>query len=176
MKSQAKQDTTKTILVTPAARKLARIYKIKISEVKGSGPFGIITEEDLKEIAKSLKPVRVDRRFMRLSEEKKKVVREMLMKWEEKLKEVKRGRDPSIAFLELCYHDMMTSAKFIDCPYCRKHMILEAEEISRVIELLETQGNSKHKHGIKERIKSLYNAAKITYYIILGGLHRAGII
>jgi len=71
---------------------------------------------------------------------------------------------------------MGIAAKHIDCPYCAKHMRLEAEEIEKVIKWLKTRGNTIHKHSIIERLRIIPSSVKILLYTILGGLRRAGII
>ena len=51
--------------------------------------------------------------------------------WEEKLNSLGGGDSSLLPFLELSVYDMRNAARNIDCPYCRRHMMLEAEEISR---------------------------------------------
>ncbi len=80
------------------------------------------------------------------------------------------------SMLELAYNDIIIASKYIDCPYCRRHMELEAEEIRRVIEWIRLQGNRPHRHGLSERFRGLLVSFKIVFYVILGGLRRAGII
>lgn len=106
----------------------------------------------------------------------KRIVEEVSSRWEEVINRISRGDDYALVFLELSYYDLITAAKNIDCPYCRRHMILEAEEIKRVIRKIEEYKNREHMHGAFERLKSLITALKITIFIILGGLRRAGII
>ncbi len=80
------------------------------------------------------------------------------------------------AILELVYDDIIIASRYIDCPYCRRHMELEAGEVKRVLEYIEHLGNGPHKHGILERFKTIIISLKIFIYVVLGGLRRAGII
>ena len=50
--------------------------------------------------------------------------------WEEKLGEMSGGTSGLEAFLDLSTYDMRNAARNIDCPFCRRHMMLEAEEKS----------------------------------------------
>ncbi len=81
-----------------------------------------------------------------------------------------------MALLDTAINEILTAAATIDCPYCRRHMELEAEELRRIALRIKQEGNSRHRHGIGERIRSLWVSLKIFYYVILGGLRRAGII
>jgi len=108
---------------------------------------------------------------------REKIIEEISGLWEEKIKEILSGRDPALVFLELAVKDLELASQNIDCPYCSRHITLEAEELSRVIKAIESEGNKeKHRHGLRERLSLLISAFKITYYIILGGLFRAGIL
>ncbi|MFN3481371.1 MAG: E3 binding domain-containing protein, partial [Thermodesulfovibrionales bacterium] len=46
------------VLATPAVRALAKELGVKIEEIKGSGPGGSITKEDIIEASKRITPVR----------------------------------------------------------------------------------------------------------------------
>jgi len=80
------------------------------------------------------------------------------------------------SILELVYNDILIASKYIDCPYCRRHMELEAEEVRKVLDWIRLLGNRPHKHRLSERLKGLAVSFKIVFYVILGGLRRAGII
>lgn len=88
------------------------------------------------------------------------------------------SEDDKLAILTLksIVMNMTKAADIIDCPYCARHMRLEAEELDRVIKMLEGKGNIEHSHGLGERLATLLRSFKITFYIILGGLKRAGVI
>ncbi len=107
-------------------------------------------------------------------------VEELVQGFEEARREL-LGRAESLdelaeALLELAYREIMIASKHIDCPYCRRHMELEAEELGKVIRRLASEGNVRHRHGFRERLSTLATALKIFYYVVLGGLRRAGII
>lgn len=88
-----------------------------------------------------------------------------------------RDRDTLVeAALELVYKDITIASKYIDCPYCRRHMELEAGEVMKVLKRIKSEGNRRHRHSIAERLAAVPTAFKITFYVILGGLRRAGII
>lgn len=80
------------------------------------------------------------------------------------------------ALLELASREIMIASEHIDCPYCKRHMELEAGELERVLKRITGEGNTSHKHGIRERLVTLATSLKIFYYVVLGGLRRAGII
>lgn len=94
-----------------------------------------------------------------------------------KLLESAGSRDDLLkALLKLAAYETETASRYIDCPYCRKHMLLESGEIARVLEWVEREGNTRHKHGVGERLRGLVVSVKIFLYVILGGLRRAGLI
>ena len=92
------------------------------------------------------------------------------------INEAKSDSEMLESLLELAFREMTIASEHIDCPYCSKHMRLEAEEIRRVLKHLREQGNSVHKHGLRERLEVLVSSLKIFYNVVLGGLHRAGLI
>ncbi len=96
--------------------------------------------------------------------------------WEEEMRRVGSGTPGIEAFLDLAAFDMKNAAEHIDCPYCRRHMLLESEEISRVLDRLREDGNRAHRHGLGERARTLLNSFQIVANVLLGGLRRAGII
>lgn len=95
---------------------------------------------------------------------------------EEIIREIKRGKDPALIFLNSFKRHMNIAASWIDCPYCAKHMRLEAEEIAKVAGWIETYGNKKHVHSFIERLKITPSIIKILLYTVMGGLKRAGIL
>jgi len=90
---------------------------------------------------------------------------DLMNAWEENVRRVSSGTPRSHAFLDLAAYDMKSAANNIDCPYCRRHMLLEAEEIVRVLDRLRSDGNG-----------TLLNSFQIVANVLLGGLRRAGII
>lgn len=48
---------------------------------------------------------------------------------EEIISKLGRGVDPALVFLEIFREHMDIAASHIDCPYCAKHMRLDAEEM-----------------------------------------------
>jgi len=103
-------------------------------------------------------------------------IKEIMKIWEKKINEIQSGKPPLNTFIELSIIDISFAATNIDCPYCRKHMLLEAEEIKKILNKIEREGNKKHYHGINERLNTLLVSLKIIWFVILGGLRRAGII
>jgi hypothetical protein len=101
---------------------------------------------------------------------------DLMEAWEENVKRVSSGTPRSHAFLDLAAYDMKNAADNIDCPYCRRHMLLEAEEIVHVLDRLRAEGNHPHMHGLGERARTLLNSFQIVANVLLGGLRRAGII
>jgi hypothetical protein len=101
---------------------------------------------------------------------------DLMNAWEENVRRVSSGTPRSHAFLDLAAYDMKSAAGNIDCPYCRRHMLLEAEEIVHVLERLRSDGNRPHMHGLRERVRTLLNSFQIVANVLLGGLRRAGII
>jgi hypothetical protein len=89
---------------------------------------------------------------------------------------IKKGEDPSLVFLEAFKRHMEIAASHIDCPYCAKHMRIEAEEVEKVIQWIKSRGNKTHNHFVAERLGVIPSSMKILVYTILGGLKRAGII
>jgi hypothetical protein len=101
---------------------------------------------------------------------------ELMQEWE---KTLGAAGDPGTsldAFLDLSAHDMRSAAGNIDCPFCRRHMLLEAGEISHVLHRLRADGNRPHSHGLGERLSTLAKSFEIIANVLLGGLRRAGII
>ncbi len=101
---------------------------------------------------------------------------ELMDSWEEVMKRVGSGTPALEAFLGLAAHDMIDAARYIDCPYCRRHMLLESEEIAQVLTRLRSDGNRPHRHGIGERARTLMSSFQIVANVLLGGLRRAGIV
>jgi|SRR5208282_2991485 len=101
---------------------------------------------------------------------------ELMDAWEDKMKEVGSGTPRYEAFLGLAAYDMKNAARYIDCPYCMRHMLLESEEIAHVLARLKSDGNRAHQHGLRERFRTLLNSFQIVANVLLGGLRRAGII
>jgi hemerythrin-like domain-containing protein len=95
---------------------------------------------------------------------------------EHMISRIKKGEDPSLVFLEAFKRHMEIAASHIDCPYCAKHMRIEAEEVEKVIQWIKSRGNKTHSHSITERLSIIPSSMKILVYTILGGLKRAGII
>ena len=54
---------------------------------------------------------------------------DLMEMWEKKLNSVGAGTPALDAFLGLSVYDMRNAALNIDCPFCKRHMLLEAEEI-----------------------------------------------
>jgi len=82
----------------------------------------------------------------------------------------------TMTMLEVIIMNIQKAADIIDCPYCATHMRLEAEELNRVLGYLRREGNNEHGHSVSERFKSILRSFKITLYIVLGGLRRAGVL
>lgn len=101
---------------------------------------------------------------------------QLMEEWEAHLKELGSGIPPVVPFLDLAAHDMRSAAANIDCPYCRTHMMLEAEEIEHALERLRVEGNIAHSHGIGERGRGLATSFRIVVNVLLGGMRRAGVI
>jgi hypothetical protein len=97
-------------------------------------------------------------------------------KWETELKVVGSGTPSVIPFLDLSVYDMRNAALSIDCPYCRAHMLLEADEISTVLGRIKGDGNTVHSHGLVERAHALLTSFRIIVNVLLGGLRRAGLL
>jgi hypothetical protein len=55
-------------------------------------------------------------------------------------------------------------------------MLLEAEEIKKILHKIEKEGNKEHYHGMDEKIATLLASLKIIWFVFLGALRRAGII
>jgi len=103
-------------------------------------------------------------------------VDEMMSLWEQKLASLSVKSSTVDAFLDLAVHDMKNAAANIDCPYCRKHMLLEADEIAQVLIRLRSEGDVVHTHGLGERLHTLSKSFAIIVNVLLGGLRRARII
>jgi hypothetical protein len=101
---------------------------------------------------------------------------DLMDKWEAELKLVGSGAPSVIPFLDLSVYDMKNAALSIDCPYCRAHMLLEADEISRVLGKLRVDGNIVHSHGLLERAHTLLMSFRIIVNVLLGGLRRASLL
>ena len=101
---------------------------------------------------------------------------ELMEMWETKLNSIGTGGPALDAFLDLSAYDLKHAAQNIDCPFCRRHMLLEAEEISGVLEVIRSHGNRPHSHGLRERLRTLLTSCEIVANVLLGGLRRAGII
>jgi hypothetical protein len=101
---------------------------------------------------------------------------ELTEHWEKKLGMMEDTNTTLDAFLDLSVYDMENAARAIDCPFCRRHMTLEAEEISKVLHDLRSEGNHTHSHGFRERMGTLFTSLEIVVNVLLGGLRRAGII
>ena len=96
--------------------------------------------------------------------------------WEQKLGQLGAKASTIDAFLDLAVYDMKNAARNIDCPYCRRHMFLEADEIAQVLHRIRTDGDVVHSHGLAERLHTLSKSFAIIVNVLLGGLRRAGII
>lgn len=101
---------------------------------------------------------------------------DLMETWEKKLNLVGAGTPTVDAFLDLSAYDMTNAAMNIDCPFCRRHMVLEAHEISHVLDTIRAKGNRTHPHGLGERMKTLLSSFGIVANVLLGGLRRAGIV
>jgi hypothetical protein len=55
-------------------------------------------------------------------------------------------------------------------------MLLEADDISGTLDVICSQGNRTHSHGLIERLRTLLASFEIVANVLLGGLRRAGII
>ena len=104
------------------------------------------------------------------------IIKEIMKIWEEKINEIQGGKSPLNTFIKLSIIDIYFAAKSIDCPYCQKHMLLEAEEIKKILHKIEKEGNKEHYHGMDEKIATLLASLKIIWFVFLGALTRAGII
>jgi hypothetical protein len=107
---------------------------------------------------------------------KNNITKEIMKVWEKKINDIQSGKSPLNTFIKLSIIDIYFAAKSIDCPYCQKHMLLEAEEIKKILYKIEKEGNKEHYHGISDKISTLLASLKIIWFVILGGLRRAGII
>jgi hypothetical protein len=101
---------------------------------------------------------------------------DLMEAWEDHVKRMSSGTPGFDAFLGLAAYDMKNAASNIDCPYCRRHMLLESEEIVHVLDRLRADGNRPHVHGLGEGIRTLLSSFQIIANVLLGGLRRAGII
>lgn len=108
--------------------------------------------------------------------ERKVVLDRMMEMWEVKSGDLASGGSAAISFLDLSVLDMHNAAATIDCPFCRRHMNLEAEEVGLVLERVRSEGNRRHRHGFRERVRSLFTSAEIILNVLLGGLRRSGVI
>lgn len=101
---------------------------------------------------------------------------DLMNAWEAKLGVLAEKSQTLDAFLDLVVYDLRSAAQNIDCPYCRRHMLLEAEEVAHVLRRTRAEGNRRHSHGLGERLKTLGSSVQIIVNVLLGGLRRAGII
>ncbi len=101
---------------------------------------------------------------------------DLMYTWEKKLGAMRDSDSTLDAFLDLSAYDMRSAAANIDCPFCRRHMVLEADEISHVLHRIRVDGNRPHHHGLGERLRTLTYSFAIIANVLLGGLRRAGII
>jgi hypothetical protein len=108
--------------------------------------------------------------------ERKAVLDKMMEAWEVKTGDLASGGSPVVPFLELSVLDMHNAAANIDCPFCRRHMTLEAEEIDIILRRVQREGNRRHSHGFSERIRSLWTSVEIIANVLLGGLRRSGVL
>jgi hypothetical protein len=95
---------------------------------------------------------------------------------EEAVQDISGGKPLLVAFLRLSSAELSGAAESIDCPYCREHMRLEAEEVRRVLSRIDSDGNIRHHHGLVERFQMMGNSVNIIANVLLGGLRRAGVI
>lgn len=109
-------------------------------------------------------------------EEKENLVDEATRGWEEVLKFLAEGGDITFGFLRLAKQDLLVAADTVDCEYCRRHVLEEAKLIDMTMELAKLSNIYPHSHGFREKVKVALSAMKITFYIALGGLRRAGLI
>jgi len=108
--------------------------------------------------------------------ERKAVLDKMMETWEAKTHELASGDSPVVPFLDLSLLDMRNAAATIDCPFCRRHMTLEAGEVEVILHRTSSEGNRQHSHGFGERIRSLWTSLEIIANVLLGGLRRSGVI
>lgn len=101
---------------------------------------------------------------------------DLMSTWEKKLGEIGDGDSTLEAFLGLSDYDMRNAAANIDCPFCRRHMLLEADEIAHVLHRIRIDGNRVHTHRLSERVPTLAYSFAIIANVLLGGLRRAGIL
>lgn len=101
---------------------------------------------------------------------------ELMQTWENTLGASGNPATSLEAFLELSAYDMRSAANGIDCPFCKRHMLLEADEITHVLKRVRAQGNRPHTHGLGERLGTLARSFAIIANVLLGGLRRAGIV
>jgi len=86
------------------------------------------------------------------------------------------GGDITFAFLNLAKQDLLASASTVDCQYCKKHIVEETRLIDMTMDLAKLGNTYPHAHGFKEKMRIAFSAMKITIYITLGGLRRAGFL
>ncbi len=108
--------------------------------------------------------------------EKQKLIDETTARWEEVLSSLAEGGDITFGFLTLAKQDLLVAARTVDCQWCRKHVLEEVKLIDMTIELARMGNDYPHTHGIREKLKIAFSAVKITIYIALGGLRRAGLL
>jgi hypothetical protein len=109
-------------------------------------------------------------------EERKVTLDRMMNVWEIQVKDISSGKPPLVAFLDLSVMDITNAAHSIDCPFCRRHMLLEAHEVKKVLDRVLSESNKVHRHGLKERLGTMTRSVEIVANVLLGGLRRAGII
>ncbi len=89
---------------------------------------------------------------------------------------IRSGESPIMAFLDLSVQDISNAAYNVDCPFCRRHMLLEAHAVKKVLERVELESNRVHQHGLQERLGAMVGSVQIVANVLLGALRRAGII
>jgi hypothetical protein len=109
-------------------------------------------------------------------EERDKLIDNATQGWEQTLQSLNEGNDPTFAFLTLAKQDLVSAATTVDCQYCRKHILEEVKLIDMTIELAKLGNAYQHTHGAGEKLRIASSAARITGYIALGGMKRAGFI
>jgi len=110
------------------------------------------------------------------SREREKLLEDVSNKWEETLHFVGDGGDITFAFLNLAKQDLLVSGNTVDCQYCKKHIEEEAKLIDMTMALAKLGNTYPHAHGFGEKMRIAFSAMKITVFITLGGLRRAGFL
>ncbi|HXQ93501.1 MAG TPA: hypothetical protein VN739_10895 [Nitrososphaerales archaeon] len=110
------------------------------------------------------------------SSEREKLLEDISNKWEETLHFIGDGGDVTFAFLGLAKHDLLVSGNTVDCQYCKRHIGEEAKLIDMTMDLAKLGNTYPHAHGLGEKMRIAFSAMKITVFITLGGLRRAGFL